>query len=114
MKYEAKPVIVDAEEIVGVGPVLRDGGSRHLCLRNGQNVVADNGMLARMDPKPGDYWVTQADGYVYLNPKDVFERKYQPVPEIPLTGMTTIDSDGTVHGDPLLDLRGLRDAAGTY
>ncbi len=23
--------------------------------------------------------MTQADGYVYLNPKDVFERKYSPV-----------------------------------
>jgi hypothetical protein len=90
MKYEANPVLVDAHEIVSVGPafacdtVQRDGtwdkeGSRHLALRNGENVIADAGMLARMAPVPGDYWVRQADGYVYLNPRDTFLRKYHPV-----------------------------------
>ena len=27
--------------------------------------------------RQGDYWVIQPDSYVYLNPKDVFERKYR-------------------------------------
>ena len=30
-------------------------------------------------PVAGDYVVTQEDGYQYLNPKEVFERKYSPV-----------------------------------
>jgi hypothetical protein len=29
-----------------------------------------------MQPKSGDYLVRQEDGYEYLNPKEVFERKY--------------------------------------
>jgi hypothetical protein len=78
MKYQANPVIVDAEEIVSVGEPQKDG-SLHLALRNGDNFTADAGMVARMKPVSGDYWVKQADGYVYLNPKDVFERKYSPV-----------------------------------
>jgi hypothetical protein len=77
-KYQANPVIVDAEEIVSVGDVLGDG-SVHLALRNGANFTADAGMIARMKPVAGDYWVKQSDGYVYLNPKEVFERKYSPL-----------------------------------
>lgn len=76
MKYKANPVIVDAVEIVDVGPITAEG-SRHLALRDGVNMVAVQGMLSRMTPVPGDYVVTQEDGYVYLNPKAVFERKYR-------------------------------------
>ena len=39
-------------------------------------VIATAAMTSRYRPKPGDYYVIQADGYPYLNPKDVFERKY--------------------------------------
>jgi hypothetical protein len=77
MKYIANPVEVEAQEIVSVGPILEDG-SMHCALRDGTNFTADKGMLARFTPSAGDYVVTQADGYVYLNPKDVFERKYRP------------------------------------
>ncbi len=69
--------IVDAFKIVSVGQ-LADNGTVHCALENGENVVADNGMLARYRPKEGDFWVIQSDGYIYLNPKDVFERKYSP------------------------------------
>jgi len=31
-----------------------------------------------MEPKIGDYWVIRSDGYIYLNPKTVFERKHSP------------------------------------
>jgi hypothetical protein len=48
-------------------------------LGNGEEVIATPQMTARMEPKVGDYWVIQSDGYVYLNPKEVFERKYEPV-----------------------------------
>ena len=33
-------------------------------------------MIARYVPKTGDYLVTQEDGYIYVNPREVFERKY--------------------------------------
>lgn len=79
MKYQAKPVIVDAFKIVDASEMDKDGNV-HLALENGDNVVADGGMTARYRPKPDDYWVRQEDGYVYLNPKDVFERKYTPMP----------------------------------
>lgn len=74
--YTAKPVTVTARRIVRVDEAV--AGHRALYLDDGSVVTADPGMLARMTPVIGDYWVTQQDGYVYLNPKDVFERKYEP------------------------------------
>ena len=75
MRYKANPVIVDAFKIVSVGSV------DPLC---GVNVATDDGlsryataaMLSRYVPTADDYWVIQEDGYEYLNPKAVFERKY--------------------------------------
>jgi hypothetical protein len=78
MQYKANPVTVEAHIIIGAGPVLPNG-SMHCALQNGENAVADKSKLARFIPQAGDYWVIQEDGYVYLNPKDVFERKYGPV-----------------------------------
>jgi len=78
-KYIANPVEVDAYVITDItngvehaykGAVLR------LLLEDGSVVTATSEMTARMIPNIGDYWVIQSDGYVYLNPKDVFERKY--------------------------------------
>ena len=78
MKYQAKPVIVDAFEIVAVhGYIVPDG--LKLSLDNGDLVVATEGMCARYTPIVGDYWVIQSDGYAYLNPKEVFERKYAKI-----------------------------------
>ena len=75
-QYRAKPIIVDALRIEDVGSI--DGnGIVTLTLENGQVVHASSGMTARYTPKSGDYWVTQPDGYVYLNPKAVFESKYE-------------------------------------
>lgn len=76
MKYVANPVEVNAFKIIGIGTTGRDG--MRLALDNGESVTAAPEMTARMDPKPGDYWVIQSDGYTYLNPKGVFERKYSP------------------------------------
>ena len=75
MKYIGNPVEVEAHKIVSYGQVQEDG-SLHLALENGENFTATKEMMSRMLPEPGDYVVTQADGYVYLNPKEVFERKY--------------------------------------
>lgn len=81
MKYIARPVEVEAHRIIAVNDT-----QTARCLR----IELDNGdvkegkevpfseLTARMWPKVGDYWVIQSDGYVYLNPKDVFERKYRP------------------------------------
>ena len=82
MIYRANPVTVYAHQIVDVGDLMPDG-SRHCALLDGRNVVATKEMLARMTPAPGDYWVIQMDGYVYLNPKEVFERKYALQAETP-------------------------------
>lgn len=79
MKYIANPVEVEAYTIADVGQAASDG-SRVLVLDGAKNpVTATAEMMSRMGPKIGDYWVIQSDGYIYLNPKDVFERKYRKV-----------------------------------
>jgi hypothetical protein len=75
MKYIANPVVVTAHKIVS---------NERLCLQldNGEDFYPTVEMLARITPQIGDYVVTQEDGYQYLNPKDVFERKYSEVKPI--------------------------------
>ena len=72
MKYKANPVIVDAFRV-------SFKGKRPLALDNGSNAEADERMRAGYEPVIGDYWVVQEDGYVYVSPKEVFERKYSAV-----------------------------------
>lgn len=72
MKYVANPVTVDAFKIEIID-------LNRLMLENGSIVEPTPEMLARITPTVGDYYVVQADGYIYLNPKDVFERKYSPM-----------------------------------
>lgn len=87
MKYVANPVEVDAWVISRVTPhshVLNSGG--FTLERDGQvgsDFEATPEMCSRMTPRVGDYIVRQSDGYIYLNPKDVFERKYHVAPEQP-------------------------------
>ena len=81
-KYRANPVEVDAFIITAVKTFI-DSQNHYLTLRGESSEIAVGPeMTARMKPVPGDYYVKQADGYVYLNPKDVFERKYSLIPEI--------------------------------
>lgn len=75
MRYRANPVEVEAHKIVSVSA----DKPCHVALDNGENRTVDDGMTARMWPLVGDYLVIQSDGYEYLNPRDVFERKYSPV-----------------------------------
>ena len=92
MQYRANPVHIEAHRIVSVGPeVIEQIGvgtftlpvmRRHLALENGENVHATAEMLSRMTPEAGDYWVIQEDGYTYLNPRAVFERKYSLIPQL--------------------------------
>ena len=78
MKYIANPVEVDAFQIIGIRK-YGDDGAVELELEGADNkAVAGPEMLARIMLQVGDYWVRQSDGYVYLNPKAVFERKYSP------------------------------------
>lgn len=77
MRYTAKPVEVEARIITGTSAVASDGSMR-LTLQDGGIQRAHHGMLARYIPVEGDYLVVQEDGYKYINPKDVFERKYAP------------------------------------
>lgn len=74
----ANPVRVRARQITAVD--LLPAGGAHLTLADGGAATATPEMLARITPEAGDYLVEQLDGYLYLNPKDVFERKYSPVP----------------------------------
>lgn len=93
MKYYAQPVIVDADVIISIG-MTKDDGSLELNLREGGEVVATPGMVARYIPKEGDYYVTQEDGYIYINPKSVFERKYAPINGVKvLLEVTPADQD---------------------
>lgn len=84
MKYQANPVIVDAFKITGISrPVDPPGDGCGVLLDDGtpggEWREVTPGMTSRMTPGIGDYWVVQSDGYAYLNPKDVFERKYSPL-----------------------------------
>lgn len=91
-KYQANPVVVDAFVITGIGSKHNDGAIdlniRKSVDEDGNDVHeavhATSAMTARCEPKIGDYWVIQEDGYIYLNPKNVFERKYSWVDETPV------------------------------
>lgn len=76
MKYIANPVEVTAYQITDLGPTFADGSFIVMVGTLAYAVSAE--MAARYTPAPGDYYVIQSDGYAYLNPKDVFERKYRP------------------------------------
>lgn len=87
MKYRANPVIVDAFRIERITTTPVNKGSfapgaevsMELLLDNGETVKPAWDMLVRIKPVAGDYWVVQSDGYIYLNPKEVFERKYSAI-----------------------------------
>jgi hypothetical protein len=81
MEYIANPVRVEAFVITSVmagtvGPRSERGGVV-ITLEDGRKEFCDAGMIARYSPVEGDYLVIQEDGYKYLNPKEVFERKYR-------------------------------------
>jgi hypothetical protein len=83
--YRTTPRLVMAAVIVAVhaaGSESAPGFLADLTLEDGTQYLASGAMTARYWPKPGDYLV-QADNpdgtpYHYLNPKAVFEEKYEP------------------------------------
>lgn len=76
----ANPVAVTARIIMGV-TAITEGAM--LALEDTSSYFASNAMLSRYTPVAGDYLVTQDDGYEYVNPKAVFERKYSPALPLP-------------------------------
>jgi hypothetical protein len=85
MRYIANPVEVEAFRIVAIGTSRAHGDEvleTRIELEDGRWVTATGEMTARMFPRVGDYWVIQSDGYIYLNPKAVFERKYSALHEM--------------------------------
>lgn len=80
MIYQANPVTVEAHIIISAGAILSNG-SMQLALSDGTSIAVDKNMISRHIPNEGDYYVIQNDGYVYINPKDVFLRKYSQINE---------------------------------
>lgn len=78
--HTANPVRVNAASILTVAKDIYGEQPDALALRlsDGRLFIADAAMCARYTPVVGDYLVTQEDDYTYINPKDVFERKYSP------------------------------------
>lgn len=76
MKYIANPVEVDAFAITDIGDNLGPNFGREVKVDDGSTRLITPEQMARMTPAVGDYFVIQSDGYIYINPKAVFERKY--------------------------------------
>jgi len=80
-KFIANPVSVEARQIVEIhvhDDIARVSKGIRLKLDDGEVYRPTDEQLARIKPAPGDYLVTQEDGYTYLVPRAVFERKYAP------------------------------------
>jgi hypothetical protein len=96
--HVANPVRVEAAVIVDVditGPVPDCGVDVIVSLADGtqKDVHLSDEMVSRFIPGPGDYLVTQEDGYQYINPKAVFERKYRLVaPTFENSGAVLVDA----------------------
>lgn len=79
-KYAAKPVEVDGYQILEVRKDRSDLDHAErwsVRLEDGTRKTLTYGQVARYTPQKGDYLVIQSDGYEYINPKAVFERKYR-------------------------------------
>lgn len=87
-KYQYKVHQVEGFEILDVEHRYEDHVPGRPCRVHINNPIdavgwidCDSAMTARFYPSVGDYVVIQPDGYVYLNPKQVFEDKFEKVGE---------------------------------
>lgn len=71
----ANPVRVTAKRIAAVD----HSDKIDVCFEDDSSMVLTDEMIARYIPVIGDYVVTEEDGYQYVNPRDVFERKYRMI-----------------------------------
>lgn len=80
-RYVARPVLADAWQIVEVqqGSMLdRCDLSYSIRLEGSSDfILLTHAQVARHRPVKGDYFVRQQDGYEYVAPKAVHERKYR-------------------------------------
>lgn len=98
----ANPVLVHAAVIQ---TTANEGiSSTKLELDDGSEFIAAAELTARHIPQAGDYLVTQDDGYRYINPKDVFERKYREIGMQDLASSIGTLSLGAIHPDAVVDL----------
>lgn len=98
MKYIANPVEVDAFVITGLGANLGENFGQEVTVDDDSTRLITPEQMARMTPVVGDYFVIQADGYTYINPKAVFERKYHRAEEHAESEVIEIASDGKITG----------------
>jgi hypothetical protein len=98
--HRANPVAVTANVILGINPITE---GVMLALDDTRQYFAGHEMLARYTPTIGDYLVTQDDGYQYVNPKAVFERKYAAITPAdsanppPVSGLEMCFSGALLH-----------------
>ncbi len=76
--HRARPVGVQARKIIAILGAM-SGGGRLVKLDDHSTYSLDPAMTARVFPTVGDYLIVGQDGYAYINPSDVFERKYEPL-----------------------------------
>lgn len=110
-RFVARPVEVTALKIVKVERSSSKKIPPRLVLENGQDIFPDKGMVARYLPQRGDYVVVQADGYIYLNPAKVFERKYQRQEDAAPAGQSAEDIARICHELNRLYCLGLGDSS---
>lgn len=73
-------------------------------------IQIDEKMVARYEPKPGDYYVVYPDGYAAISPAEAFESGYTLLQEYPYpTKFTSAALIKAAADEPIFVLRG-RDA----
>lgn len=106
MKYIAQPVIVDAYEILVVHQPTEGSTKRQVDCTEDRTFFITPEMTSRITLEPGLFVVIQSDGYVYLNPPEVFYRKYTAQDAV-LDGRTPL-GDTYVSKEPYRDMDEIR------
>lgn len=88
----ANPYPVFARKIVNVIGTA-PGGALNMTLDDGTTYTAGTEMTMRHFPVSGDYLIIGEDGYAYINPADVFERKYSVIVERKVTAENIMTAD---------------------
>lgn len=104
--HVANPYPVFARRILHVAGSA-PGGALNLTLTDGTPYTAGTEMTARHFPLSGDYLIVGEDGYAYINPSEVFEKKYHPIkdeehPFAKYVGGLSGASDGVVTAESIM------------
>jgi hypothetical protein len=92
-----------ADDLKHVDVVSRKGQACEIVVDDNKVIDISAEMTSRYFPKLGDYYVVQEDGYAYLNPKDVLDRKYRPLTLIidPLFAYVGLNARGQVRASAI-------------